>query len=104
MSMSVGLRTIGSEAKSVASSPLATLKRLTDSRAASGPVPAGLAANKADAGVENGRGGKEIFVIDFCERRLFDAYGSFVIRFPHFRRQFLKGPQVIGQALCPRPR
>src|SRR5437660_11078867 len=42
--MSVGLRTIGSDANSETSRPSATEKLRTDERAASGPTPAGLAA------------------------------------------------------------
>src|SRR5436853_3818838 len=64
MSISVGLRTSGSEAKSVASSPSATVKRLSDWRAASGPTPPGLAANKADAARATGQRSKDVLFIE----------------------------------------
>src|SRR5262245_42703070 len=54
MSMSVGFRTLGSEANSETSRPSATLSFFTDSRAASGPTPAGLAANNAEAASASG--------------------------------------------------
>src|SRR5439155_19295050 len=65
MSMSVGFRTIGSEAKSETSRPSATVNFFTDSRAASGPTPAGLAANNVEAASASGPRSNDFLFIVF---------------------------------------
>src|SRR5881296_2032853 len=70
MSMSVGFRTIGSEANSETLRPSATVNFFTDSRAASGPTPAGLAANSVDADKIRGPRSNDILFILFQNQRV----------------------------------
>src|SRR5438876_11319126 len=64
MSMSVGFRTIGSEANTETARPSATVNFFKDSRAASGPTPAGLAANNVETASARGARSNDILFIE----------------------------------------
>src|SRR2546427_11376300 len=106
MSMSVGFRTIGSEANSETARPSATVNFFTDSRAASGPTPAGLAANNVETASTRGARSNDILFIEREAAESTRGVGGepipklhWLVRFGNFRRQLVKGPTAVSPPL-----